>query len=85
MGDTFGRVKESSACVDMKEKAAMALEVEQFVHWRLPHQTEEEQEANKKHVLIGYDSRLAEADLVVAAPSKTEITVENVFSSLVNL
>lgn len=34
MGDTFGRVKEASACVDMREKANMVLEVENFLKWR---------------------------------------------------
>lgn len=44
MGDTFGRVKEASASVDMKEKASMVLEVEQFVNWRLPATTPQEEE-----------------------------------------
>lgn len=42
MGDTFGRVKEASASVDMKEKASMVLEVEQFVSWKNPALSEEE-------------------------------------------
>jgi hypothetical protein len=33
MGDTFGRVKEVSASVDMKEKANMVLEYEHFLKW----------------------------------------------------
>lgn len=37
MGDTFGRVKEASAAVDMKEKARMVLEVESFISWKYPH------------------------------------------------
>ena len=43
MGDTFGRVKEEQAKVDMKEKARMIIEAETFASFTVPNKTEEEE------------------------------------------